>query len=350
MDQKFEALFDGGVDAYIIFDENTRRYFTGFDSSFGCVVLTADKQYFITDSRYKLAAERACGDKFDVTIVEKAALYDAIARMTAPCRTAGVLEDKISASEYKNIKKQLQKLTLKNACEKLYGHMAIKSADEIRAVTASQRLNESALDATLKQFRVKDTEREFRAEYIYQVYKQGGDGLAFEPVVAFGRNAAKPHHHAEDKKAERGDFLLVDCGCRLAGYCSDMTRVFCFSEPSVKMLELYKTVLGAQQYAIANIGPGMTCHEADSLAREFIISNGCGDEFTHGSGHGVGVNIHEAPSLKRDSPDVLRPNMVVTIEPGIYIEDIGGVRLEDMLVITENGAENITKFRKTYRI
>lgn len=174
----------------------------------------------------------------------------------------------------------------------------------------------------------------------------GAEGASFDTIVAFGENCAVPHHKPTSRKLDRNDVILVDMGAKLDGYCSDMTRTFCLGTPCDELVAIHKVVLEAQEYALANIKAGMTGLEADSFAREFIIAHGYGKEFGHNLGHGVGVQIHEKPCLGPNSNDILKPNMIITVEPGIYIEGVGGVRIEDFAVVKEDGLINLTNFNK----
>ena len=194
------------------------------------------------------------------------------------------------------------------------------------------------------------TERELMAEINYEMVMGGADGYSFETITAFGANSAQPHHHPGDKKLEKNDLILVDMGAKYKGYCSDMTRTFCLGDPGEELRLIYKIVKDAQEYAIKYARAGMTCHDVDTLAREFITANGYGDKFGHTFGHGVGIDIHEAPRVGTGTQTVLQPNMVITAEPGIYVPGLGGVRIEDMLVVTASGVTDITNYDKKLNI
>ena len=174
-----------------------------------------------------------------------------------------------------------------------------------------------------------------------------GDGLAFDSFVALGKNPADCHHVAGDRKLERGDIVLFDIGAKYRGYCADMTRTFCFGEPSQKLSDLYLLVLSAQQYVLKHLKAGVTGREADSMAREFFKANGYDSEFGHSLGHGVGIDIHEEPRLSASCDMPLPENAVVTVEPGLYIEGFGGVRIEDLVVVKKDDIENLTNYDKS---
>ena len=213
-------------------------------------------------------------------------------------------------------------------------------------MATAQQIAEGALKRAVSKIKAGITERELMAEINYGMILGGAEKYSFETIVAFGANSAQPHHHPSDKKLDKNELILVDMGAKYNGYCSDMTRTFCIGSPDRQLVDVYGIVLEAQEYAIKNIKAGMTCHDVDSLAREYIAANGYGDNFGHSFGHGVGVDIHEDPRVGTNSETVLKPGMVITAEPGIYVPGLGGVRIEDMLVVKEDGVIDITSYDK----
>lgn len=224
----------------------------------------------------------------------------------------------------------------------------VKSAEEIDLMKKAQRITETALSNIIHRIKAGITETELAAEIDKEFIKLGADGSAFPSIVAFGESAAECHHIPTERKLEKGEIVLIDIGAKFNGYCSDMTRTFCYGIPDRKMSEIYAIVLGAQQSALRHIKAGMTCREADAIAREYIAANGYGKEFIHTLGHGVGKEVHEAPRLAVGNDIPLEAGMVVTVEPGIYIEGWGGVRIEDMAVIKNDGIDNLTAFDKKF--
>ena len=227
---------------------------------------------------------------------------------------------------------------------------AIKTEDEIALIQKSQQINEIALQKTIAQASHGMTERELCAEYSYQLLKAGADGYSFDPIVAGGIYTAQPHHKVSDYVIEKNDPILFDVGGKYKGYCSDMTRTICLGDHTKEMCDLYQLVLDAQLYTLSKLRAGMTCHEADSLAREHFAANGMDQYFGHSLGHGVGIDIHEDPRVGKGCDVVLQENMVVTVEPGLYVDGVGGVRIEDMVVITADGIRNLTSFHKKFEI
>lgn len=346
------SLFDGKIDTYLILSPDNRSYITDFSSSFGAVVLCKDGKYFLTDSRYEFAAKEKLAD-WDVRIIKKDGLYAEVRSILseAGSQVLGFEDEYLNHNKYLELKSELGKaVTFKAASSHLFALRAIKSPAELEIMAKAQEIAERALDATISLIKPKVTERDVTAELIFQMYKHGAEGYAFHPIVAFGENAAKPHHFFSERKLSAEDLILIDMGVKYKGYCSDMTRTFCLGDPGEELTRVYKTVLKAQEYALSNIRAGITAHEADSFAREYIRSQGYGNHFGHGCGHGVGLFIHESPSLSPDSADILLENMVITVEPGIYLQGKGGVRIEDIVIVKNDGIVNLTHFDKKLKI
>lgn len=334
------------IDAFVFTDESNRFYFTRFDTSYGAVIIAHDKNVFITDARYESEAREKVSD-FEIVVTGRAGLYKTIADTLVALGVSTVgYGEKMYISEFHDFKAALADFKLKPAETIIEAKRAIKTEEEISFIVAAQQIAEGALKRAVAHAKPGMTERELMAEVNYEMIIGGAEKYSFETIVAFGANTAQPHHHPSDKKLDKNDLILVDMGAKYNGYCSDMTRTLCLGTPVQQLAEIYDIVKTAQEYVIKNIKAGMTCHDADSLAREYIISRGYGENFGHSFGHGVGIDIHETPRLGVNSQTVLMPNMVVTAEPGIYIPGLGGVRIEDMLVVKEDGALDITSYDK----
>ena len=222
-----------------------------------------------------------------------------------------------------------------------------KTESELKNICAAQRIAEQAFEH-IRTFRKPGvTDREIGLELDYFMLRAGAQALSFETIAVSGRNSSMPHGVPTDKKVERGDFVTMDYGAVVNGYHSDMTRTVAVGEVSGKQAEVYDTVLKAQLTSLDLLAPGVACKDADAAARDVINAAGYGEFFGHGTGHGVGVEIHEFPVLNPRSAEILAPGDVVTVEPGIYLPGEFGVRIEDMAFITENGSENLTKCPKT---
>lgn len=337
---------NGNFDAFVFTDESNRFYFTHLETSFGAVIIGKERNVFVTDFRYESEArEKVTG--FEIVISSYGEFYKKIADVlnSFGAKTVGYGE-KMFIDEFHAFKAALADFKLKPAESIIEAKRAVKTPEEIALITTAQQIAEGALKRAVSKIKAGMTERELMAEINYGMIIGGGEKYSFETIVAFGANTAQPHHHPSDKKLDKNELILVDMGVKYNGYCSDMTRTFCIGNPDKVLVDVYGIVKEAQEYAISNIKAGMTCNDADSLAREFITANGYGEQFGHSFGHGVGVDIHEAPRVAAKSDTVLLPDMVITAEPGIYISGLGGVRIEDMLVVKEDGVVDITSFDK----
>ncbi len=340
-------MFENKIDAYIIQSPANRGYFTGIETSFGVVLLTENEKLFFTDFRYENYARSTLTD-FTVITVKYSELYDTIARelKRLNAKSVGYEEKFLTVAEFKDIKATLSDFTLKPASGELAEKRMVKTDAEIEKIEISQRIAEKALGKIIPLIKPGVTEREISAELMFEMIRLGADSLAFDNIVSFGENSADPHHHPSDKKLDKNELILIDFGARKDGYCSDMTRTFTLGTPHDELKAIHGIVAEAQSYALKHIKAGMTGREADSLAREYIRANGYFKEFGHSLGHGVGIEIHEEPRLSENSDMILQPNMVVTVEPGIYINGLGGVRIEDMVVVKDDGVLNLTNFNK----
>ena len=342
-------LFNKKIDAYLIESPKNRFYFTGFSASWGYVLLHESEKILYVDPRYAQAAKESV-KTFKVKCVSS---KECLPQITADLKELGVktlgYEDTfISVASFKNLKASFKEFSLKPASEFIAQERIIKNSIEIDIMRAAQKLAEKAFNVVVDICKPGVSERDIKTALIIECLRLGAEEMSFAPIVAFGENTSIPHHKPSTKKLEKNDVILIDFGVKLNGYCSDMTRTFCLGNPSEKMQHIYNTVLGAQKYVLQHLKSGLTCKEVDALAREYIKSNGYDKEFSHGLGHGIGLDIHEDPFVNMHRGDILLPGMVVTVEPGVYIEGIGGVRIEDMVVIKENGIDNLTTVSKEF--
>ena len=342
----YEKLFENN-DAVIVFGSSNRFYFTGLETSFGCVLIMPDRKFFYTDFRYELAA-RNIREGYELVITTPEKLYELIddRLREAGAVNVGFDDNYVTVAGFKEIKKQLKDYTFHSVANEIAELRAVKSDIEIEHIKKAQSITEKALSAVLSLLKPGVTEKDISAELTYRFLKFGADGLAFDNIVAFGENSSDCHHIAGDRKLEKGDVILFDIGAKANGYCSDMTHTFVFGEPSGKFSEIYELVLNAQQNVLKFLKAGMSGREADSIARELFRANGYDREFGHSLGHSVGIDIHENPRLSASNYDELPENCVVTVEPGLYLEKFG-VRIEDMVVIKKDGIENLTNFAKS---
>ena len=227
----------------------------------------------------------------------------------------------------------------------------VKSPDEIACIRTASELAEGVLANVVAQIEEGQTEREIAARIEYEFKKRGASGSSFDTIALFGPRAALPHGIPGEKALEKGDIVLIDMGCRHSGYCSDLTRTYAFGTiPDAQFEEIYALVLAAQLNALQAVRPGAKGRDVDAAARDVITQGGHGDHFRHSVGHGVGIEIHEAPRVSHDSNTELVPGMVITVEPGVYIPKVWGIRIEDLVVVTEGGCDILTTSSKELRI
>lgn len=262
----------------------------------------------------------------------------------------GFEDEYLSVSTFTQLKRSLEGIEFIPVSKQLSLKRAIKTEEEISRIAASQVVAQKALTKAVGNLKPGITEKEFAAEILYEMQMLGADNMSFDIIVAFGANSAMPHYKTGNKKLEKNDMILVDMGAKMNGYCSDMTRTFSIGDVGEQLKELHQLVLEAQLLAIKGIKAGITGREADAIAREFFKANGYDKEFGHSLGHGIGIEVHENPRLSATCEDILQPNMVVTVEPGLYIEGVGGVRIEDMLVVKEDGNLNLTNMNKNLNL
>ena len=330
-------------DALLVEDETNRFYLTGFEASNGLLCVSADDgPVFFTDFRYLETARNEL-DFLRCATIGRELRYAPLTRLAqrGAWRRVGY-DGCCSLASLEKMKQALPGVTEWAACQEVLNHLRmVKSPRELGAIRQSVRMGDEAFARALPQIRPGMTEWEIRV-LIRGVMDQVGQGEAFETIVCAGANASRCHHHPSLRPLRAGQELLIDMGVKVDGYCSDMTRVVFFGKPSPKLHEIYRIVLAANQRAIAGVRAGMTSHDADRLARQVIEKAGYGKYFGHSLGHGVGLQVHDPGSLRSKSQDVLPEGMVVTIEPGIYLPGVGGVRIEDMVVLRAKGCEVLT--------
>ena len=317
-----------------------------FDSHFsGALLISNTQATLFVDARY---AELASGAEIDAGIeFIREPLIETLTALAEKekMRTLGVESRHLRAAAYIKLSEKLGEVVKANSAlvEEV---RAVKDSGEIMALTAAARLGDKIFPRLLERVRPGVTERELALEIEVMFRRDGASGVSFEPIVASGPNSAIPHAGATDRKLRPGDLLKLDFGCVLNGYCSDMTRTVVLGKPSARQKEIYELVRTAQQAALDSLRPGMTGMEADAAAREVFAAAARAELFIHNLGHGVGLEVHERPTLGTKSQQKLRSGMVFTIEPGLYESGFGGVRIEDMVVMGENGPEILTKAPK----
>ena len=336
-------------DAIVVSNLTNVRYLCGFTGSSGMLVVTRDEAHFISDFRYRAQAAQQVPREYSIVIAEKG-LWLQAAILTESVETVGFEAEHISVATMEEIGELMPQVHLwatKRAVEDL---RLIKDADEIAVIERAVKVIDETFAQILRVLDVGQTERFVALELERIMRELGASAPSFEIIVASGVRGALPHGIASEKTLERGDMITIDMGAIVDGYCSDCTRTVCLGAPTAEQQRIYETVWDAQVAASSALKPGLSCVEADNVARAIITEAGFGDAFGHGLGHGVGLEIHEQPRLSQLGKGELQSGMIVTCEPGIYLENWGGVRIEDMLVIEENGARVLTKAHKPREI
>ena len=341
------ALERNRLDALLITHPANVRYLCGFTGSAGAVLISESKSIFFTDGRYKEQADAEVqGSR--VVVTRKSPLTAAAEWLVGNAKKLGVKilgieAEHLSVAERSRLAKVLPSgLRLREALPLVEQARMIKDAEEIERLRAAVLLGASLLDVVLKAIRPGVTETEVAAELEYAARRAGTDGMSFDTIVASGARSALPHGRASEAAIPANGFVVCDFGVILAGYCSDMTRTVHVGPPSLEMRRMYEAVRDAQQAALETVRAGVSASEVDQSARKVLKNKGLAKHFTHSTGHGVGLEIHEAPRLAVGQKDVLQAGMVITVEPGAYIPGVGGVRIEDMVVVTERGCQILT--------
>jgi Xaa-Pro aminopeptidase len=316
------------------------RYLTGFESTNAAVLVSSDGGVrLFTDFRY---AERARQIE-DVEVVETPRyLYSELPEhLPSPVAFEA---DALTYANYEFLRAGgLELVPRRGVVETL---RAVKEPQELEAIRRATQVTDATYERLVEEQFAGKTEQElvWRMEVLF--HECGADGLAFDVDIAAGPTAASPHAVPGDRVVQEGEFVLVDAGAIVDGYCSDCTRTFAVGEVSDSLRELYGVVARAQQAGLDAVRPGASGRDVDAAARAVIADAGYGENFGHGLGHGLGLLVHEAPVLRPESEDVLAPGNVVTVEPGIYLSGVGGVRIEDLVVVTEDGVDVLTRFPK----
>ncbi len=336
-----------GLDGMLVTDEKNQRYASGFPITDGAVVVGLEKSWLITDSRYIEAAEAAVdGSLTEVVLYDREHPLTGIIRSVCAGMARLAAEDKkLSHVGYLGYEKALGRELLP-AGDLFETLRASKTEEEIACMIEAQRISEKALETVLHIIKPGMTERQVAAELVYNMLKNGSEGNSFDPIVVTGSKTSLPHGVPGDKVIQSGDFVTMDFGSIKHGYCSDMTRTVAVGSASEEMRNVYDTVLRAQLAGIAAAKAGVPGKEIDAAARKVISDSGYGKYFGHGFGHSLGLDIHELPNANPSGEAPMPAGVVCSAEPGIYIPGRFGVRIEDVMVIREGGAEIITKAPK----
>lgn len=336
-------------DAFLVEDQTNLYYLTGMELSAGTLFVHTHGAHLIVDSRYVEACKKGC--PFPVVLGNTSPLPQLLSSQDFDfVKTLGFNADSVTYSRYQELQKLVReikqrKITLLELDNPVKVLRTIKDHDEIAALREAAILGSEGYDQVCSLLQEGITEAELAVELDIFWKKRGSKALAFDPIIAFGVNSSMPHYHVGSTKLRHGDTVLIDIGVNNGHYHSDMTRVVYFKKGDPKVLAIHSIVERAQKAALELCRPGTRIGDLDAAARGLIEAEGYGDNFTHSLGHGIGLDVHESPTLRNKPPHqnkILEEGMVITIEPGIYLPGIGGVRIEDTVVITANGHENLT--------
>lgn len=334
-------------EALLVASIPNRFYLTGFESSDGYVLITAEKARFLIDFRYVEKAKqvvKSCEVRLSSAPLKEIAAF---------CAENGVKRLFIEAehttvSFLKQLKEKISaEISDDDRFDRLIAEMrSVKSENELSLIKEAQRLTDETFKYILERITAGRTEKEIMLDMEFFMRRRGSEGVSFDFIVVSGKNSSLPHGVPTDKPVEKGDFITMDFGAVVGGYHSDMTRTVFLGHPTDEQERIYNTVLSAQREAIRTVKSGLVCKDIDKIARDIIYSAGFEGCFGHGLGHSVGIEIHERPNFNMRCDTVLKAGTVMTVEPGIYLEGKYGVRIEDMVYVTENGCIDITESPK----
>ena len=335
----------GECDAVLLMSPHNMRYFSGFTGGEGAVVITENEVVLFTDSRY---TEQAESEVQGFEVVETNDWMKSACSLFEEqgIKFVAVEDDSLSMADYTRLTSLAENREFVPMTSKIRTMRMVKTPEELEKIRKAEEVGCKAFEYILDYFKPDVSEKDIALEIEYFMKKQGASGLSFDTIAISGARTSLPHGVPTDKRIEQGDFVTLDFGCVLDGYCSDMTRTVVVGKATEEQKKVYNTVKKAQQIGLDSIREGIGCAECDKAARDYIASCGYGQYFRHSLGHGVGLLVHELPNLSPKSEIILEKNMVVSCEPGIYIPNFGGVRIEDLVAVTENGCENLTRVTK----
>jgi Xaa-Pro dipeptidase len=338
-----EKIAERGFDAYIVARSQNIRYYSGsIGGSFLIVSPDSDHLLLATALDENVTRDQAKG--CEVEIYSPMELLNRFTKELRERRCHLVGFDEVSLILLDNLRRRIPEIPFKQDQDVVWSQRSVKDAGEVKIMSEAGRLADAAMEALWEKLSVGVTEHQLAAEASYEMMKGGAEAHAFEFTVGSGKRSAYPHASSTRRKIEKGDLIVVDIGATYEGYCSDITRTFIAGKADAKKGELYETVLRSHEVTYDVMKPGVACRDVDTISRKIIEDAGYGDYYTHSLGHGVGLEIHEPPSVSQRSNEILAAGNVVSDEPGIYIHGFGGVRIEDTVLITRGGPRRITDF------
>jgi len=334
------------LDGFLFSSLENIRYLCGFTGSDGVLILTPEKSFFLTDSRYWTQSEEEVKESEIVRYKKK---IEGITSLLSDLKLKqiGFESASLTLSTHRTLSERLSdEAKLIPLEEELKNLRAVKDAGELERLHKAIDISSKAFSSMVEMLKEGVIEREAAWEMEFSMKRNGADDLGFDIIIASGKRSALPHGKASDKRIEKGDFILIDFGSEFQGYHSDQTRTVICGQPSAEQKKVYQVVKDAQKMAIEKVRPGIPLLEIDGAARDHIRNQGYGDYFGHGLGHGIGLAVHEDPTVNYENKGLAQEGMIFTVEPGIYIPDWGGVRIEDMVLVTAHGAELLTYLPK----
>jgi Xaa-Pro aminopeptidase len=340
------GLGDAGCDALAVSSLTNIRYLTGFTGSAGLLLVLPDDTVLVTDGRYETqAAEQLAGVEARLEIAPAVRQKEVVVSLVSSAGPArlGLEAAHVSWARQRAFASdwfpRAELVPTEGLVERLRRR---KDAGEIARLARAAEIADAALSSVRPLLSSRPTELTFGQALDSEMRRLGASGPSFETIVASGPNGAKPHHRPSGRRMEADELVVLDFGALFDGYCSDMTRTVAVHPPAPSLLHLVDVVAASQAAGVAAVGPGVACSDVDRACREVIAAAGFADRFVHGTGHGVGLDIHEAPSVAATSSDTLLSGHVVTVEPGVYLPGIGGARIEDTVVVTDDGCYPLT--------
>jgi Xaa-Pro aminopeptidase len=323
------------------------RWGTGFTGSNGLLLIEDANMRFVTDGRYRNQANAEMPSEVDIHIASNGLMKFVDEENLLVGRTRALFQsDHVTVDELKAWEERFPHIEFVPVANLLTEQQGVKSDKEVNAIRAAQKVTDAVFTELVEWIRPGVSEKDVAAEIVYRHMKRGAEKMSFDPIVASGPNGALPHARPSDRTLREGELVVIDMGCFLNGYASDMTRTVAIGDPGEEARVGYAAVREAQEAALRAAKAGMKASALDRVAREMLEEHNLGDEFSHGLGHGVGLQIHEWPRVSKNSDTTLPVGSVVTIEPGVYVADRYGVRIEDIIVLREEGAENLTSSTK----
>jgi Xaa-Pro aminopeptidase len=342
------GLAERKLDAMLVSGAPNIRYLSGFTGDNGSLLITPDRAILFTDPRFEIQAAQE-SPSWQLKIAKGPLTLELVAAIKRlKLKRVGYEPARLTCDAFDSIE---SRLPMGASLEPVNGWIEqlrmVKTADEIDRIRRSVETNSGAFEQTIRRFREGMTESDFAAELEYRMRRLGAEKPSFDSIVAGGPRSALPHAQPTAAKLQNGQLVVVDMGAIQDGYCSDMTRMLFIGTPTAKVKRLYAAVLEAQLAAVAAVRPGVLATKVDRAARQVLKGHGLDRFFVHSTGHGLGLEIHEPPRIGKRDKTRLEAGMAITIEPGVYLEGYGGIRIEDTLVVTENGAEVITPTNKS---